>query len=207
MRRHTCRKQDSGNRRQISDPAFCLSAWFANGNPLMRTHTRSSMQGTGDRNQATESEAKHAPRLPAPTPARHRRPLLDNPTIIAAPSRKERPAHRRLPKPSSRLQRTRRQGTGARRQDQPRPGRSALTSKITKPITDNQIVEPLFLPPDPWLLNGGADRSRTDDLLNANQALSQLSYGPGFRRQDQSSDVGGDAPTVPHTLTSDGGPG
>ena len=27
--------------------------------------------------------------------------------------------------------------------------------------------------------NGGADRSRTDDLLNANQALSQLSYSPG----------------------------
>ena len=25
---------------------------------------------------------------------------------------------------------------------------------------------------------GGADRDRTDDLLNANQALSQLSYGP-----------------------------
>src|SRR5690606_6317800 len=26
--------------------------------------------------------------------------------------------------------------------------------------------------------NGGARRDRTDDLLNANQALSQLSYGP-----------------------------
>ena len=26
--------------------------------------------------------------------------------------------------------------------------------------------------------NGGADRDRTDDLLNANQALSQLSYSP-----------------------------
>ncbi len=26
--------------------------------------------------------------------------------------------------------------------------------------------------------NGGADRDRTDDLLNANQALFQLSYGP-----------------------------
>ena len=25
---------------------------------------------------------------------------------------------------------------------------------------------------------GGADRDRTDDLLNANQALFQLSYGP-----------------------------
>ena len=28
---------------------------------------------------------------------------------------------------------------------------------------------------------GGADRDRTDDLLNANQALFQLSYGP-FKR-------------------------
>ena len=27
-------------------------------------------------------------------------------------------------------------------------------------------------------LVGGADRDRTDDLLNANQALSQLSYSP-----------------------------
>ncbi len=26
--------------------------------------------------------------------------------------------------------------------------------------------------------DGGADRDRTDDLLNAIQALSQLSYGP-----------------------------
>src|SRR4051812_9702388 len=29
---------------------------------------------------------------------------------------------------------------------------------------------------------GGADRDRTDDLLNAIQALSQLSYGPTGRR-------------------------
>ena len=28
------------------------------------------------------------------------------------------------------------------------------------------------------ILFGGADRDRTDDLLNAIQALSQLSYGP-----------------------------
>jgi hypothetical protein len=33
--------------------------------------------------------------------------------------------------------------------------------------------------PDP--VNGGARRDRTDDLLNANQALSQLSYGPLWR--------------------------
>ena len=28
--------------------------------------------------------------------------------------------------------------------------------------------------------NGGAERDRTDDLLNANQALSQLSYSPNL---------------------------
>ena len=31
------------------------------------------------------------------------------------------------------------------------------------------------------LIYGGADRDRTDDLLNAIQALSQLSYGPTKR--------------------------
>lgn len=29
-----------------------------------------------------------------------------------------------------------------------------------------------------WKMTGGANRNRTDDLLNAIQALSQLSYGP-----------------------------
>ena len=40
--------------------------------------------------------------------------------------------------------------------------------------------------PDPWHLalgSGGANRDRTGDLLLAKQALSQLSYGPGFRGQ------------------------
>ncbi len=31
---------------------------------------------------------------------------------------------------------------------------------------------------------GGADRDRTDDLLNAIQALSQLSYGPTYNLHD-----------------------
>ena len=31
--------------------------------------------------------------------------------------------------------------------------------------------------------NGGARRDRTDDLLLAKQALSQLSYGPALRHQ------------------------
>ena len=37
-------------------------------------------------------------------------------------------------------------------------------------------------------INGGARRDRTDDLLLAKQALSQLSYGPLFRPNKQ---VGG----------------
>ena len=32
--------------------------------------------------------------------------------------------------------------------------------------------------PDTWLLVGGADRDRTDDLMLAKHALSQLIYGP-----------------------------
>ena len=36
------------------------------------------------------------------------------------------------------------------------------------------------------LPNGGADRDRTDDLLNANQALFQLSYGPRVVNTTQS---------------------
>ena len=39
---------------------------------------------------------------------------------------------------------------------------------------------------EPWRLSakaGGARRDRTDDLLLAKQALSQLSYGPALRHQ------------------------
>ena len=39
-------------------------------------------------------------------------------------------------------------------------------------------MSPSKLQPDPI---GGADRDRTDDLLNANQALFQLSYGPALQ--------------------------
>ena len=57
------------------------------------------------------------------------------------------------------------------------------------PLHPNNHLTNLFCPPrcpDIWHLPAsdyGADRSRTDDLLNANQALSQLSYGPDFRSQ------------------------
>ena len=40
-----------------------------------------------------------------------------------------------------------------------------------------------------WEGGGGADRSRTDDLLGAIQALSQLSYGPTGRREFYCMDI------------------
>ena len=38
---------------------------------------------------------------------------------------------------------------------------------------------------EPKFKNGGAGRDRTDDLLNANQALFQLSYGPNIMRANR----------------------
>ena len=38
---------------------------------------------------------------------------------------------------------------------------------------------------------GGASRDRTGDLLVANQALSQLSYGPSFMGRNRRDDFGG----------------
>ena len=58
-------------------------------------------------------------------------------------------------------------------------------------LTTNLIVKEQFYIPDTLRFrktsiedvfvnqNGGASRDRTDDLLLAKQALSQLSYGPG----------------------------
>ena len=45
--------------------------------------------------------------------------------------------------------------------------------------------------------NGGADGSRTHDLLNAIQALSQLSYGPTERKMAGIVDL-----PVPHWILS-----
>ena len=47
--------------------------------------------------------------------------------------------------------------------------RVAKTASVRTPL--NQI----------GLYNGGAKRDRTADLLNAIQALSQLSYGPTYK--------------------------
>jgi hypothetical protein len=45
--------------------------------------------------------------------------------------------------------------------------------------------------PEPGFAGGGGERVRTDDLLLAKQALSQLSYtpAPGIRRQDRVSEL------------------
>ena len=39
-----------------------------------------------------------------------------------------------------------------------------------------------------WDENGGASRDRTDDLIVANDALSQLSYSPTVRLKKYSND-------------------
>ena len=54
------------------------------------------------------------------------------------------------------------------------------------PIKTNVPHKPIKSPEDPTseaqsAKDGGADRDRTDDLLLAKQALSQLSYGPRSR--------------------------
>ena len=51
------------------------------------------------------------------------------------------------------------------------PGQSQSSQDKEKPASHNLECRFLY---------GGARRNRTADLLNAIQALSQLSYGPGF---------------------------
>ena len=113
---HRCQKTE--NRCQIVAISSCPALiWCAqcHGNPLMRTHTRSSVQGSGDRNQETGNSA--LPEHPAP----EARPGTEDPLTDRQSNRvlarRRRPAHRRLPKPSSRFQeqetedRTREPGT------------------------------------------------------------------------------------------------
>jgi hypothetical protein len=52
-----------------------------------------------------------------------------------------------------------------------------------RPILADRRTTPSSLDPSCTAMNlkvGGAERDRTDDLLNANQALSQLSYSPVY---------------------------
>jgi hypothetical protein len=59
------------------------------------------------------------------------------------------------------------------------------------PAQDRLLPGSWFLAPDLWY---GADRSRTDDLLNANQALSQLSYGPALQEPEDRNQEPGNRP-------------
>ena len=52
---------------------------------------------------------------------------------------------------------------------------------------------------------GGARRDRTDDLLNANQALSQLSYGPGIIISGHIGQCKRDTPASVHLVVGQGG--
>jgi hypothetical protein len=63
----------------------------------------------------------------------------------------------------------------------PRPGHHLVTSSYRLENRDKLSIELVF---EISGLGGGARRSRTADLLNAIQALSQLSYGPS---RDQGS--------------------
>ena len=47
-------------------------------------------------------------------------------------------------------------------------------------------------------LNGGAERVRTDDLLNANQPLFQLSYGPFYSVRIVQTPPGVSSLVLPH---------
>jgi hypothetical protein len=54
------------------------------------------------------------------------------------------------------------------------------TQSRTLSLTPNSQSLPLFAVESTIYLNGGGERDRTDDLLRARQALSQLSYTPIF---------------------------
>ena len=56
----------------------------------------------------------------------------------------------------------------------------------------------------PTLEAGGPDRVRTDDLLDANQALSQLSYGPDALRNPTPKNAGGLESRIDDTAPSTG---
>ena len=61
----------------------------------------------------------------------------------------------------------------------PGPLRAAPAAKEGARVTDKEKAGPDH--PGAGVFSGGANRNRTDDLLNAIQALSQLSYGPPER--------------------------
>jgi hypothetical protein len=59
-----------------------------------------------------------------------------------------------------------------------REGRGAPQNCGDESLVPKHLPDSISLPAS-GLFPGGAERDRTDDLLSANQALSQLSYSPG----------------------------
>jgi hypothetical protein len=173
MRQHTpgTRPREPGTRNNVS-----LLRDFS----LIRTHTVVDARG----------QEPGARRLAAPTPSRHRRPV-QHPTSIALAAPQPFRDDRRLDGCQNPLHVSKNQRSDVRCQMSEHRHRT-VTSANQQTNYHRRGLAPLHRPdicPPTSVLRNGADRSRTDDLLNANQALSQLSYGPGIRRQDRMSDV------------------
>ena len=164
-------------------------------------HTRSSMPGTGTRN-------REPGRLPIP--------------ITTLSASKTRTASDKHTPPSPTLRDDRRldgcqnplhivQEPENRRQD---PGTRTCNWPQLKSLNQSLprrsrlgalLPGSRFLTPGLW---NGADRSRTDDLLNANQALSQLSYGPALQEpEDRTREPGRSWLLNPGSRLLNGGPG
>ena len=141
-------------------------------------HTRSS---TDDREQRTESRDIHPTLTPTPIRASVK-------TRTASDNHAPAPPHRETTGASPAAKTLFTLSKNQMPEDRCRNDRhrSRNTSTITKPISPYHAATAAGLPIPafcPLTADGGADRSRTDDLLNANQALSQLSYGPVVRCQ------------------------
>jgi hypothetical protein len=163
-----------------------------------RTHTNTR----GRRSQETMNRNRKPGYSPNSTPRTELRASKTRYSIRQSSScrlpRRRRPAGRRLPKPSSRCPRTRCTEQTSQTDVCSRTSKSLLLpSPVAGRLSRRPLAPPALVACSLASETGGADRSRTDDLLNANQALSRLSYGPRFRRRRRMMD----APC------SDGGPG
>jgi hypothetical protein len=90
-------------------------------------------------------------------------------------------------------------------------GSQALEAKHWKPSIGSQALEAKHwkpsIPPAPLNPAGGARRDRTDDLMLAKHALSQLSYGPVRGQASEVSNQKSDRiPDLCHLIPEHGGP-
>ena len=76
-------------------------------------------------------------------------------------------------------------------------GRLELPTSPLSGVRSNQLS---YRPGRRRTGTGGADRDRTDDLLNANQALSQLSYSPSVQMTPNFEPVARDRPETAHQV-------